>query len=52
MSDAMKSVAIMHGIHACDKESIHDMMKEANCNSIEEFERKISMNILFKKIKG
>ena len=51
INDAMKSVAIMHGIHACDKESIDDMMKEDNCNSIEEFERKISLMLAVKKIR-
>lgn len=52
VEDAMTSLNIMYGIHTFDKESINDMMKETGCNSVEEFERKISMNILFKKIKG
>ena len=52
VEDAMTSLNIMYGIHIFDKESINDMMKETGCNSVEEFERKISMNILFKKIKG
>ena len=52
VEDAMTSLNIMYGIHAFDKESINDMMKETGCDSVEEFERKISMNILFKKIKG
>ena len=46
------SLNIMYGIHTFDKESINDMMKETGCDSVEEFERKISMKILFKKIKG
>lgn len=52
VEDAMTSLNIMYGIHTFDKESINDMMKETGCNSVEEFERKISMKILFKKIKG
>ena len=52
IDDAMTSLNIMYGIHDFDKESINDMMKETGCNSVEEFERKISMKILFKKIKG
>lgn len=52
VEDAMTSLNIMYGIHTFDKESINDMMKETGCDSVEEFERKISMNILFKKIKG
>ena len=52
VEDAMISLNIMYGIHTFDKESINDMMKETGCDSVEEFERKISMNILFKKIKG
>ena len=52
IEDAMTSLNIMYGIHTFDKESINDMMKETGCNSVEEFERKISMKILFKKIKG
>lgn len=52
VEDAMTSLNIMYGIHTFDKESINDMMKETGCDSVEEFERKISMKILFKKIKG
>lgn len=52
VEDAMTSLNIMYGIHTFDKESINDMMKETGCDSVEEFERKISMNILFKKMKG
>ena len=52
VEDAMTSLNIMYGIHTFDKESINDIMKETGCNSVEEFERKISMKILFKKIKG
>ena len=52
VEDAMTSLNIMYGIHTFDKESINDMIKETGCNSVEEFERKISMKILFKKIKG
>ena len=52
VENAMTSLNIMYGIHTFDKESINDMMKETGCNSVEEFERKISMKILFKKIKG
>ena len=52
VEDAMTCLNIMYGIHTFDKESINDMMKETGCDSVEEFERKISMNILFKKIKG
>lgn len=52
VEDAMTSLNIMYGIHTFDKESINDIMKETGCDSVEEFERKISMNILFKKIKG
>lgn len=52
VEDAMTSLNLMYGIHTFDKESINDMMKETGCNSVEEFERKISMKILFKKIKG
>ena len=52
VEDAMTSLNIMYGIHTIDKEYINDIMKETGCNSVEEFERKISMNILFKKIKG
>lgn len=52
VEDAMTSLNIMYGIHYVDKESIDDMMKENGCNSVEELERKISMKILFKKIKG
>ena len=50
--DAMASLNIMYGIHTLDKEYINDIMKETGCNSVEELERKISMKILFKKIKG
>ena len=50
-NDAIKSVAIMHGIHTFDKESINDMMKETGCNSVEEFERKISLMLAVKKIR-
>lgn len=52
VEDAMTSLNIMYGIHTFDKESINDIMKETGCDSVEEFERKISMKILFKKIKG
>lgn len=52
VEDAMTSLNIMYGIHTFDKESINDIMKETGCNSVEEFERKISMKILFKKMKG
>ena len=52
VEDAMTSLNIMYGIHTFDKESINDMVKETGCDSVEEFERKISMKILFKKIKG
>ena len=52
VEDAMTSLNIMYGIHTFDKESINDMMKETGCDSVEELERKISMKILFKKIKG
>ena len=52
VEDAMTSLNIMYDIHTFDKESINDMMKETGCNSVEELERKISMKILFKKIKG
>ncbi len=52
VEDAMTSLKIMYGIHTFDKETINDMMKETGCNSVEELERKISMKILFKKIKG
>ena len=50
--DAMTSLNIMYGIHDFDKEFINDIVKETGCDSVEELERKISMNILFKKIKG
>ena len=52
VEDAMTSLSIMYGIHTFDKESINDMMKETGCDSVEELERKISMKILFNKIKG
>ena len=52
VEDAMTSLNIMYGIHTFDKESINDMMKETGCDSVEELERKISMKILFNKIKG
>ena len=52
VEDAMTSLNIMYGIQTFDKESTNVMMKETGCDSVEEFERKISMNILFKKIKG
>ena len=52
IDDAMTSLNIMYGIHTFDKESINDMMKETGCDSVEELERKISMKILFNKIKG
>ena len=52
VENAMTSLNIMYGIHTFDKESINDMMKETGCNSVEELERKISMKILFNKIKG
>ena len=52
VEDAMTSLNIMYGIHTFDKESINDIMKETGCNSVEDLERKISMKILFKKIKG
>lgn len=52
VENAMTSLNIMYGIHTFDKESIDDMMKETGCNSVKELERKISMKILFKKIKG
>ena len=52
VEDAMTSLNIMYGIHTFDKEYINDIMKETGCNSVEELERKISMKILFKKIKG
>lgn len=50
--DAMASLNIMYGIHTFDKESINDIVKETGCDSVEELERKISMKILFNKIKG
>lgn len=52
INDAMKSVAIMHGIHTFDKESIDDLIKEGDFNSVEEFERKLSMMLVVKKMKG
>ena len=52
IDDAMTSLSIMYGIHTFDKESINDIVKETGCNSVEELERKISMKILFNKIKG
>lgn len=52
VKDAMTSLNIMYGIHTFDKESINDIMKETGCNSVKELERKISMKILFNKIKG
>ena len=52
VEDAMTSLNIMYGIHTFDKESINDIVKETGCDSVEELERKISMKILFKKIKG
>ena len=50
--DAMASLNIMYGIHTFDKEYINDIMKETGCNSVEELERKISMMLLVKKMKG
>ena len=52
IDDAMTSLNTMYGIHDFDKEFINDIVKETGCDSVEELERKISMNILFKKIKG
>lgn len=52
IEDAMTSLNIMYGIHDFDKESIDDMVKDSGCNSVKELERKISMQALFKKIKG
>lgn len=52
IDDAMTSLNIMYGIHTFDKEYINDIVKETGCDSVEELERKISMKILFKKIKG
>ena len=49
--EVIKSVAIMQGIHIFNKEFIDDMVKENNCNSIEEFERKISLMLAVKKIR-
>ena len=51
INEVIKSVAIMQGIHVFNKESIDDMVKENNCNSIEEFERKISLMLAVKKIR-
>ena len=50
--DAMASLNIMYGIHDFGKEYINDIVKETGCDSVEELERKISMKILFNKIKG
>lgn len=52
INDAMKSIAVMHGIHTFDKESIDDLIKEGDFNSVEEFERKLSMMLVVKKMKG
>ena len=51
INEVIKSVAIMQGIHVFNKEFIDDMVKENNCNSIEEFERKISLMLAVKKIR-
>ena len=50
--DAMASLNIMYGIHTLDKESIDDLIKEGDFNSVEEFERKLSMMLAVKKMKG
>ena len=49
---AVTSINIMHGIHVFDKESIDEMVKEHDCDSVEELERKLSMMLLVKKMKG
>lgn len=49
---AVTSINIMHGIHVFDKESIDEMVKEHDCDSVEELERELSMMLLAKKMKG
>ena len=52
IGDAMTSLNIMYGIHDFDKEFIDDRVKDSGCNSVKELERKISMEVLVKKMKG
>lgn len=52
INDTMANLNILYGIHVFDKESIDEMVKEAGCDSVEELERKLSMMLLVKKMKG
>lgn len=52
VNEAMDAVGMMYAIHTLDKETLDEMAKESNCDTIEEFERKTSMMLLMKKLRG